>query len=123
MHAVWTDWTGRELITTRRRTSYAQHPVATADQCDVGQVTIDILPEIALLEIFDFYLRDAAIDAWHKLVHVCQKWRNVVFGSPHRLNLRLYCNARTPVRKMLYIWPDLPISVWDYDHKIGRAHV
>ena len=117
MHAVWTDWTGRELITTRRRTSYAQHPVATADQCDVGQVTIDILPEIALLEIFDFYLRDAAIDAWHKLVHVCQKWRNVVFGSPHRLNLRLYCNARTPVRKMLYIWPDLPISVWDYDHK------
>ncbi len=33
--------------------------------------------------------------------HVCQKWRSVVFGSPRRLNLRLLCTKRTPVREML----------------------
>ena len=114
MHVVRT---GRELITTHRRTSYARHPVATADQCDVGRVTIDILPEDALLEIFDFYLHDEYIDKWYKLVHVCRKWRKVVLGSPHRLNLGLICNVRTPVRKTLYIWPVLPIFVWGYDHE------
>jgi hypothetical protein len=25
--------------------------------------------------------------AWYTLVHVYQKWRSVVFGSPRRLNL------------------------------------
>jgi hypothetical protein len=44
-------------------------------------------------------------------VHVCRKWRNVVFGSPRRLDLRLYCNAKTPVRKMLDVWPPLPIVI------------
>ena len=29
---------------------------STPDWCDVARVTIDILPDIALLQIFDFYL-------------------------------------------------------------------
>jgi hypothetical protein len=83
----------------------------TVDWCDVAQVTIDMLPDVALLEIFDFYAgdEDALIMAWSKLVHVCRKWRNVVFGSPRRLNLRLWCGTKTPVRKMLDVWPPFPI--------------
>ena len=106
--------TGRK---STKRASYAQHPVTTADQRDVGHVTIDILPEDALLEMFDFYLHDTNLDAWHKLVHVCRKWRNVIFSSPRRLNLRLYCNARTPARKMLNIWPGLPIFLYNSGHE------
>ena len=76
-------------------------------------MTIDILPDVALLEIFDFYVDEEKIQAWHTLVHVCQKWRNVVFGSPRRLNLRLLCKAGTPVRETLDVWPPLPIVVLD----------
>ena len=39
--------------------------------------------------------------------------RIVVFGSPRHLNLRLLCSAKTPIRKLLDIWPLLPIVVWD----------
>ena len=89
-------------------------------------MTIDILPDIALLEIFDFYVVDADVtdwengeDAWHTLVHVCRKWRSVVFGSPLRLNLRLHCRAGTPVKETLDVWPRLPIIVqtWRSDNE------
>jgi len=46
-------------------------------------------------------------------VHVCQRWRNIVFASPRRLNLRLLCEDRKPVRKLLNIWPALPIVIQD----------
>ena len=48
---------------------------------------------------------------WVALVHVCQRWRYIVFASPHRLDLRLVCTARTPVRETLHVWPALPIAV------------
>ena len=54
-------------------------------------------------------------EEWRALVHVCQKWRNNVFGSPHRLDLQLFCTDRTPVRKMLDVWPLLPIVVMGFD--------
>ncbi len=74
-----------------------------------------MLPDIALLNIFDCYLRGSGgIEAWRTLVHVCQEWRNLIFGSPHRLNLRLVCTARRPVREMLEIWPPLPIVIFPY---------
>ena len=72
-----------------------------------------------LLEIFNFYLgEDPGIDEleeWHILVHVCRKWRAVVFGSPRRLNLQLHCGTRNPVRQMLDVWPVLPIVIWDWN--------
>ncbi len=80
-------------------------------------MTIDVLPDSALLEIFDFYLDGARIEAWITLVHVCQKWRSVVFGSPSRLNLRLHFRARTPVRKTLSVWPLLPIVISGNDNQ------
>ena len=84
-----------------------------------------MLPDVALLEIFDFYMYETRIQAWHTLVHVCRKWRGVVFGSPRRLNLRLVCRGRTPVRETLYVWPVLPIAIftsyemWDADNIIA----
>ncbi len=91
-------------------------------------MTVDTLPGEALLEIFYWYLIDEgrslhAIVAWKTLVHVCQKWRNVVFGSPHRLNLRLLCTGDKPVRKMLDIWPPLPIVIWGVNTKIGEDNI
>ena len=79
----------------------------------VPRVTIAMLPDVALLKIFDFYVHGTweGPNAWHKLVHVCQKWRNVVFGSPSRLDLRLYCQAGTSVMKTLDVWPPLPIVI------------
>jgi hypothetical protein len=94
-------------------------------QCNVGTIPIEKLPDDFLLAIFGFYVRPdrdedsfpiftrEAIERWQTLVHVCRRWRNVVFGSPCRLNLRLFCAPRTPVRDMLNIWPPLPLVVWD----------
>ena len=81
-----------------------------------------MLPDVALLEIFDVYIYDNCEDeneaeydkevgVWYTLVHVCRNWRNTVFGSPRRLDLRLYCRASTPVRRTLDVWPPLPIVI------------
>jgi hypothetical protein len=87
---------------------------------DIGQfyrkVTIGALPDDVLLEIFDFYpdqdriwsIRD---DWWHTLVHVCRRWRNVVFASPRRLRLQLRCRPNRSVKQMLDIWPELPFII------------
>src|SRR5258708_3563330 len=101
------------------RMSFAQQPGTAPDRCDVGRVTIDVLPDVALLEIFVCYVDQVPeededsleIEAWHTLVHVCRKWRSVVFGSPLRLNLRLLCTEGTPVMETLAVWPPLPIVV------------
>jgi len=93
-------------------------------------MTIDMLPDNALVEIFDFYLDGARTEAWITLVHVSQKWRSVVFGSPRRLNLRLDCRARTPVRETLDVWPaHLPILIsgnddgdWEEEEYCGHGH-
>ena len=38
-------------------------------------MTMDMLPDDILLEVFDAYIDEAHCeDAWHKLVHVCQQW-------------------------------------------------
>ena len=81
-------------------------------------MTIDILPEDVLLEIFDHYVAEAdendEYEEWQILVHVCQKWRYVVFQSPLRLHLRIICSAGTPVREKLAAWPPLPIIIQQY---------
>lgn len=96
-------------------------PLATiVDLCGVARTTIDMLPDDALLEIFDFYLDGARIEAWITLVHVSRKWRSVVFGSARRLNLQLDCRGRrTPVKRTLHVWPLLPIVVSGVDNIIG----
>ena len=90
------------------------------------EVTIDMLPDDVLLEIFDFCRMDSSRygiafrpGSWHSLVHVCQRWRCIVFASPSRLDLTLLCTYGTPVRKNLGYWPPLPIIV-DYFTSWGR---
>src|SRR5216683_3915959 len=86
---------------------------------DTGwRVSINALPDDVLLEIFDFYMilpqiyyPGRQVYEWHSLVHVCQRWRYVVFNSPRRLDLRLLCTNKTPVTNMLDIWPALPIII------------
>ena len=45
------------------------------------------------------------------LVHVCQRWRSLVFRSPRRLNLLLYCTSETPAKDKLDVWPALPLII------------
>ena len=46
------------------------------------------------------------------MVHVCRRWRHVIFASPRHLNLTLFCTARTPARESLDIWPPIPIALY-----------
>ena len=87
---------------------------------DVVLVTIDMVPDLALIEIFDFYMSEGVNnapsqycgEAWIILAHVCRKWRDIVFGSPYRLNVRLYFPGQRSVRAMLDTWPPFPIDIW-----------
>ncbi|KAH9164803.1 hypothetical protein EDB89DRAFT_2077549 [Lactarius sanguifluus] len=81
-------------------------------------ITINTLPDDVLLEIFDQCRKSqdpdhssAPVWRWHRLVHVCQRWRQLVYGSPRRLDLQLLCTHGTPVRKNLGYWPPLPIAI------------
>jgi hypothetical protein len=97
--------------------------LAIIRRLEVGDpnVTIDVLHDDALLEIFDSYRELMShydeMWKWQKLLHVCRRWRHIVLSSPQRLNLRIACTPRTPTRKLLDIWPPFPISVssipWD----------
>jgi hypothetical protein len=78
--------------------------------------SIDILPDDVLLEIFDFYLNDcynveSRERMWRSLLHICQRWRSLVFGSPGHLNLELVCTERTRARDMLDVWPAFPLII------------
>jgi len=87
------------------------------------RVTIDALPDDVLIETFEFYLGkddpdvfvftdDHDYDGWQTLVHVCRRWRCIVFASPRRLDLKLYCTRQRSVNsKTLNIWPALPIVI------------
>ena len=81
-------------------------------------MSINMLPDDILLEVFDFVVIEylfvkREIEAWQSLVHVCQRWRSLVFGSPHRLNLRLYCvtHTQTRVKDTLDVWPAFPLLI------------
>jgi hypothetical protein len=53
---------------------------------------------------------------WQTLVHVCQRWRGIIFASPRRLDLHLLCSYGTPVRKELLFWPVTLPLILDYRH-------
>ena len=52
---------------------------------------------------------DASPRSWWRLVHICSKWRRIVYASQEALHLRLFCVPGTPVLKTLDCWPALPI--------------
>jgi hypothetical protein len=51
-------------------------------------------------------------------VHVCQRWRRIIFASPRRLDLHLTCSYGTSVRKNLAFWQaGLPLAI-DYPARL-----
>ncbi len=64
------------------------------------------------MDVIPSYEHKTNIEGWQSLVHVCRRWRNVVFGSPRRLNLRLVCTPETRARDTLDVWPALPLLIW-----------
>src|SRR5712672_2438892 len=80
-------------------------------------MTIDMLSDDVLMEIFGFYvnvfhpLSETPPNAWHTLVHVCRRWRYLVFASPQWLNLRLEYEGHQPMSEVLGAWPVLPVTL------------
>jgi len=93
--------------------------------------SIHILDDDSLLNVFHLY-RPTPFDEdktnneqtfggewicerwWYKLVHVCQRWRFLIFGSASHLNICLLCTYRTPVADMLTHFPHLPLVIDHY---------
>jgi hypothetical protein len=115
-----------------RRKSLVVHIISQRLLADsmLGQVVaIDVLPDDVLLTIFDFYVVEyqedvkfngtvfgdpdtkRKIESWQSLVHVCRRWRGLVFGSPRRLKLQLCCTPGTSARMSLDVWPTLPLLI------------
>ena len=78
-----------------------------------SEATIAILPDDALLAIFFLYKEFYSSDSswWEPLVHVCRRWRHLIFASPLRLNLTLLCTSGTRTSDLLDIWPRFPIAL------------
>jgi hypothetical protein len=91
-------------------------------------VTINTLPDDILRELFRElfvfcpsescpdrrYWRLEAIEhttAWQSLVQVCQRWRNIIYGSPRYLDLHIHCSDRKPFRKNSNRWPEFPLTL------------
>lgn len=76
-----------------------------------------MLPEDIILDIFDFYRLDAIQLSrgrpwkWHRLAHVCRKWRYVIAISPRRLDLRILCKYGAPIECILGSWPTFPLVI------------
>ena len=83
-----------------------------------GRVPINILPDDVLLLIFHFdrvlYLGGRyPVEPswrWRRLVHVCRRWRSVIFASPNFLHLTLVCGPTTRL-ELTGIWPPFPIVI------------
>ena len=108
-----------------RHFAYPWHVQRALTSSGIGKshrraVTIGMLLDDVLLEIFDFCRRIVhddypfwpavhPVSNWCILVHVCRRWRQIIFESLHRLNLRILCTHRTLVSTNLGVWPALPI--------------
>ena len=78
-------------------------------------MTINALPDDVLLLIFHFDRVGHPSQhygpwRWDRLVHVCRRWRSIVFASPNFLDLSLVCGSVTRVRR-LGVWPPFPITI------------
>ena len=105
---------------------YANTALADLNCDHVGRISIDILPDEIVLYIFNFCARKVVPEpsahgfrlpcdrkpGWRTLVHVCRRWRSIVFAVPRSLGVRLVCSGDTPVEQVLDTWPEsLPISI------------
>ena len=76
-----------------------------------------MIPDDILLEIFDFYRLNAMKRTsglpwkWHRLAHVCRRWRLVVSMSPRRLDLQIHCKSGASIERILALWETLPLVI------------
>ena len=101
-------------------------------------LSIHILDNDSLLSIF-YHYRPAIFDGdekdneriaggkgwdrerwWYKLAHVCQRWRNVILGSPIHLGLSLVCTWGMPVADILAHSPPFPLVIEYTDAEENR---
>jgi len=88
--------------------------------------TIQSLPNEVLLYVFSFHRLLSGTNnrppgvawRWHTLTHVCQRWRDLIFGSLRHLGAYLVIPRNSP-KTPLDSWPALPLSIW-YDSGTGR---
>jgi len=111
---------------------YIAHNVHERPRATANSVTsIDVLDDDPLINIFRLYRPDLLDEEetndirilqggewcreswWYKLVHVCRRWRSLIFASASHLGLSLLCTYRTPVADMLAHSPPLPLVI-DY---------
>ena len=85
----------------------------------LADVTINILPDDVLLDIFHFYrpkygypMRYTWSWKWQRLAHVCMRWRSVVFASPNFLDIKLDCTPWRPAEPVPIRLP-FPIAIED----------
>jgi len=111
-------WISKLHVRKRNQSNEAKVRLLHRDRNDTygycaGEATIDILSDDALLAIFflykEVYLHD--LSWWEPLVHVCRRWRHLIFASPLHLNLTLVCSLRKRARRSLDIWPPFPIAI------------
>jgi hypothetical protein len=83
-------------------------------------VTVNTLPDDVFRGIFATCLpgRDwnpiGHMKRWQRLVQVCQRWQQIIYGSPRYLDLHLHYSYETPsFRKDRDRWPEFPLTV-DY---------
>ena len=73
-------------------------------------MTAEEISDKVLPNVFCHYV-NISPHFWPRLVHVCRRWRRLVFTSQRALHLRLFCTHGTPVLKTLECWPSLTIVV------------
>jgi len=104
-------------------TTLTNGSTTTTKMVDHRALTIQSLPNEVLLYVFSFHRllsgsnnRPPAVAwRWHILAHVCQRWRDLIFGSLRHLGARLVIprdSLKTPLNSL----PALPLSIW-YDLK------
>ena len=111
----------------KKRRKILSSPVAVA-----RATAIDNLPDDVLLQIFDFCLvgydplllcSPPPVRQWQRLIHICRRWRLIVFSSPRRLDLYLICKPGTPVRNDLDLWPAVPIIVDYFNYSLPIRNI
>ena len=79
-------------------------------------LTTDNIPDEVLLEIFDSYRQHFTNDQslwnkkhkWFELIHVCRRWRFIIFASSTRLDLCLVVSTNNPGNMKTIFSPHLP---------------
>ncbi|KAI0258961.1 hypothetical protein BC834DRAFT_974661 [Gloeopeniophorella convolvens] len=130
--APWTSLLGAPvsilfcLSSTEIQYSVANHYLVSVTG---RRLTIDHVPDIALLDIFDFYQEMTNLChfgwPWHNIAQVCRRWRELVFSTPKRLQMHIYLTHRSSIPQILHHLPPLPLTIdcrapHEFDEDIER---